>query len=87
MEKTLLLQFLTLSIYAVFLEFCFCDGFNLSIFRKLVCFVPFLVISIYVFKQEGQLDLELILPLPTLLAFLLCLNERARLKQLPPKSN
>ena len=88
MEKTLLLQFLTLSIYAVFLECCFSDGFKLSVFRKLLCFIPFLVISVYVFKQDGQLTLELILPVPSLLAFLLCLNERTKLKHLPPnKSN
>ena len=83
MEKTLLLQFLTLSIYTVFLGFCFCDGFNLPIPRKLVCFIPFLIINIYVFKMKGQLDLELILPVPTLLAFLLCINERIRLNKTP----
>ena len=83
MEKTLLLQFLTLSIYTVFLGFCFCDGFNLPMPRKLVCFIPFLIINIYVFKMKGQLDLELILPVPTLLAFLLCINERIRLNKTP----
>lgn len=73
--ETLPFQFLAFSLYTFFLGFSFCDGFRLSIPKKLVCFVPLLLISLYVFKMTGQLVLELILPAPTLLALLLCMNE------------
>jgi len=78
MNNVLLLQYLTLCLYTVFLGFSFCDGFNLPVSRKLTCFIPFVLICAYVLKVKGQFDLELILPLPTLLAFLLCANERRK---------
>lgn len=83
MEKVLLLQFVTLSIYTVFVGFCFCDGFNLPVQRKLFCFIPFVLICFFVMKIRGQLDLELILPLPTLMALLLCINEHKKLNKIP----
>ncbi len=79
--EPLLFQFLTIAIYTFFLGFCFCDGFFLSIPKKLVCFVPLLLISVCVLKMKGQLTLEWILPAPTLIALLLCMNERRRLRK------
>ena len=86
MGNALLLQYLTLCIYTVFLGFSFCDGFNLPVSKKLTCFIPFVLIAAYVLKVKGQFVLELILPVPTLLAFLLCANERRKtLKASTPK--
>ncbi|MGD0336832.1 MAG: hypothetical protein ABSB18_07035 [Candidatus Omnitrophota bacterium] len=70
MEK-IFLQFLTLGIYVLFMGFCFCDFFKLNIRRKLLWFLTFLFIAVYVFKTRNDFDLGLILPLPTLLAMML----------------
>jgi len=78
MDKILLLQFLTLSLYAFFVGFCFCDGFKLHILRKLVWFIVFLIISIYTLKITNEFNLYIILPLPTLLAILLCSYEKRK---------
>ena len=78
MAKILLMQFLALSLYTFFVGFCFCDGFKLHILRKLVWFITFLAISIYILKIKNQFDLALILPIPTLLAILLCGYEKKR---------
>ena len=78
MGKVLLMQFLTLSLYTFFMGFCFCDGFKLHILRKLAWFISFLFISMYVFKTKSEYDLSLILPIPTLLAILLCNNEKRK---------
>lgn len=78
MAKILLMQFLTLSIYAFFVGFVFCDGFKLHTARKLVWFITFLIIGAYVLKTKNQFDLTLILPIPTLLAILLCYREKIK---------
>lgn len=80
MAKILLMQFLTLSLYALFTGFCFCDGFKLHILRKLVWFITFLFISIYILKTKNEFNLALILPIPTLLAILLCSYEKRKSK-------
>jgi len=74
------MQFLALSLYAFFVGFCFCDGFKLHIVRKLIWFITFLIVSIYILKIKNEFDLVLILPIPTLLAFLLCYYEIKNLK-------
>ena len=74
----LLLQFLTLSFYVLFMGFTFCDGFKLHIVRKLIWFCVFLVIALSTFKNKGVFDLAVILPIPTLLAFALCLYEKIK---------
>ena len=71
MEQLLEMQFLTLAIYAIFMGFCFCDGFKLRITRKLIWFFVFVLVAVYVLKTTGQFALMLILPLPTLLAIIL----------------
>lgn len=76
MGQLLIVQFLTLSIYAFFVGFCFCDGFKLHIGRKLIWFIFFFIISGYVLKSTGQFDLSIILPFPTLLALALCILEQ-----------
>jgi len=86
MAKVLLMQFLTLSIYTFFMGFCFCDGFKLHILRKLIWFITFLLINIYILKVKGQFDLALILPIPTLLAILLCSYENRQSKKNPPQN-
>ena len=73
-----LMQFLTLSVYAFFVGFCFCDGFNLHVARKLVWFCVFAAISIYILNTTNEFDLALILPVPTLLAILFCSYEKRR---------
>jgi hypothetical protein len=81
MDKILLLQFVAVSLYTLFMGFCFCDGFKLHILRKLLWFAVFLIISIYVFRIRKEYDLALILPIPTLLAILLCSYEKRRAKE------
>ena len=78
MPERLLLQFLALSLYTVFMGFCFCDGFGLDILRKLVWFSVFLGISIYPLRLKNQFDLADILPIPTILAILLCVYEKKK---------
>jgi len=81
MENRLLMQLVTLSLYTLFMGFCFCDGFKLHILRKLLWFSVFLVISIYSIKLKNEFDLALILPIPTLLAILLCSYEKIKSKK------
>ncbi len=78
MEKTLLIQFLTLSLYTLFMGFCFCDGFKLHILRKLLWFSVFLVVSTHVLKTKNEFDLASILPIPIILAILLCGYEKIK---------
>jgi len=75
MGKVLLLQFLALALYVLFTSFAFCDGFKLHTGRKILWFIALLAISVYVLKNVGYFDLALILPIPSLLAVLLCSNE------------
>lgn len=72
----LLTQLLALSLYVLTMGFCFCDGFKLHIARKLAWFLVFLLISAYTFQLKGEYDLALILPIPSLLAILLCNYQR-----------
>ncbi len=81
MGKILFMQFLALSLYTFFVGFCFCDGFKLHILRKLVWFIIFLAISIYILNTKNEFNLELILPVPTLLAILLCYYEKKKSKR------
>ena len=71
-----LMQFITLSIYLFFVGFTFCDGFKLHIARKVVWFAVFLVNAVSVFAVTNEFSLPFILPIPTTLAFLLCLYEK-----------
>ena len=71
----LLYQFFVICVYLLFIGFCFCDGFKLHVARKLIWFFTFAVIAIHTLKTTGMFYLERILPLPTLLAFLLCWYE------------
>jgi hypothetical protein len=73
-----LIQFLTLSLYIFFVGFCFCDGFKLHTARKLAWFAVFIAVSIYILEIKNEFDLSLILPLPTLLAILLCAYQRKK---------
>ncbi|MCM8771053.1 MAG: hypothetical protein NC936_04215 [Candidatus Omnitrophica bacterium] len=71
MDKILLQQFFALSIFALFMGICFCDGFKLHILRKLVWWVIFLIICTYVFLKTAEFNLALILPIPLILAIIL----------------
>lgn len=81
MAEIMFMQFLTLSLYAFFVGFCFCDGFKLHIVRKLIWFIVFLALSIYSVKATNEFDLTLILPTTTLLAILLCAYEKKMAKK------
>lgn len=70
-----LMEYVALSLYALFVGFCFCDGFRLGFGRKLFWFVVFGATSIYVLQARSEYDLAFILPLPTLLSVLLCSYE------------
>jgi hypothetical protein len=81
MYLTLLLQFLTLCLFTVFVGFCFCDGFRLHIARKLVWFITYILIVSQTLRIKNDFDLAWILPVPILLALLLCINETIRAKK------
>ncbi|MFA5410573.1 MAG: hypothetical protein WC321_01755 [Candidatus Omnitrophota bacterium] len=81
--RILLIQFIALSLYVSFTGFCFCDGFKLRTSRKLVWFIVLLAISAYVLKMRNEFDLALILPVPTILAILLCYCEKRKSKRMP----
>ena len=74
--EPLLLQLLALSVYVLFMGFTFCDGFKLHIVRKLIWFSAFLLVALPAFQSKGEFDLSAILPLPTMLAFMLCWNQK-----------
>ncbi len=76
MAYTLLMQFIALSAFAFFAGFCFCDGFNLHVLKKIFWFAVFFLIAYYILKTKGEFDLALILPIPTLLAILLCYRQK-----------
>ncbi len=78
MNNLLCIQFIALSLYIFCMGFCFCDGFGLSIIRKLIWFAALLAISVYVFYRTHTYSLELILPIPSLLAILLCKYEKIK---------
>lgn len=78
MAEKLLLQFITLGIYAFLMGFIFCDFFKLHILRKLIWFIVFVLISAYVLKARGEFDLGLILPIPMLMAIGLGWIEKRR---------
>jgi hypothetical protein len=68
MAEKFILQFIALSTYTFLMGFIFCDFFKLHILRKLIWFIVFVAISVYVLKMRGEFDLGLILPIPMLLA-------------------
>lgn len=74
-------QLLALSLYALFIGFCFCDGFRLHIGRKLLWFTVYATVSIVTFEAGGSFDLAFIFASSSLLAFLLCLYEKIKLKK------
>ncbi|MBM3250318.1 MAG: hypothetical protein FJZ09_05715 [Candidatus Omnitrophica bacterium] len=80
MGKIMLMQFLSLSIYTLFMGITFCDGFKLHVVRKLIWFITFAAVSAYVLRTKNEFDLALILPVPTLLAILLCSYEHRKSK-------
>lgn len=75
-DNPLLIQFLALALYVWFMGFCFCDGFQLHIVRKLIWFGVFLAVSAYVLNVKNEYDLALILPIPSLAALILCYFEK-----------
>lgn len=81
MPGSLLRQLFTLSLYALFMGLTFCDGFKLHILRKLLWFSIFAAISIHILKTKGEFNLAFILPVPTLLAILLCIYEKIKEKE------
>jgi len=71
MAERLLLEFVTLSIFAFLMGITFCDFYKLHIVRKITWFAIFLAIASYVLRMRGEFDLALILPVPMLIAILL----------------
>ena len=77
----ILLELLTLSFYVIFMGFCFCDGFKLHIVRKLIWFTTFILVVFLVLDLRGGFELRYILPIPTLLAIILCAYEKITSKK------
>ena len=74
-------QWLTLSVFAAFMGFCFCDGFNLHILRKLVWFAAFLALVILSMKIRNEFNLNIILTPSVILAILFCVYEKKRQRE------
>lgn len=72
----LLQQYFTICVYLLFMGFCFCDGFKLHVLKKLLWFSVFAAVAVDNLKTTGMFQLEAIVPLPTLLAFLLCWHQK-----------
>lgn len=84
MVDALPMQLLTLSLYTVFMGFCFCDGFGLQTLRKIIWFIVFLAIATYTLRTKNEFDLASILPVPILLAIVLCAYEKRKGKKRNP---
>ena len=80
MEHRLILQFVTLTVFSFLMGITFCDFYKLHIVRKLIWFVVFLAISVYVLGEYGEFELSLILPVPMLLAIALGWMQKKKLK-------
>jgi hypothetical protein len=78
MPHILLTQLFTLSLFTLFMGFCFCDGFKLHILRKLVWFCVFLLLCIHTLKTKNEFELTAILPISIALAILLCAYEKVK---------
>ncbi len=74
------LPFIALCLYVLFVGVCFCDGFNLSVPKKIVWYIVLLVMGIYSLQTRDQFDLAIILPLPTLVALAICWLEKKKNK-------
>lgn len=81
MGNTIFWQWLTLSLFASFMGFCFCDGFKLHILRKLLWFIVFLALVIFSMRVRDGFDLTAILPPSILLAIVLCYFEARKQKK------
>jgi lipid-A-disaccharide synthase-like uncharacterized protein len=75
------MRFMTLSLFLLFVGFVFCDGFKLSVIRKLIWFVAFLGVAVNVFYLMGKFDLSYVLPLPICLAFIFCYAQKKELEK------
>ncbi len=71
-------QCLTLSLFVFLMGFCFCDGFNLHILRKLLWYAVFLALIILSLRIRNGFDLTFILSPSILLAVLLCGYEKRK---------
>lgn len=78
MQNLILWQCLTLSTIILFAGFCFCDGFNLHILRKLLWYIVFLGLVISSLRARNEFDLNFILIPSILFAFLLCYYEKRK---------
>jgi len=78
MVNTIFWQWLSLSLFASFMGFCFCDGFHLHILKKLLWFAIFLTLVILSMRIGDGFDLTFILPPSILLAILLCYYEKRK---------
>jgi hypothetical protein len=75
-ENIIFWQWLTLSLFALYAGFCFCDGFRLHIIRKLSWFASFLILAVFSLRIKNEFDLTFILPISILLAIFLCYSEK-----------
>jgi hypothetical protein len=80
MHNVIFWQWLTLSLFVLFMGFCFCDGFSLHILKKLLWFTAIIVLAIFSLKINNEFDLTVILPIPILLAILFCYSAKRRQK-------
>ncbi len=79
MIERLVLQFLTLSIFSFLMGITFCDFYKIKTPIKIIWFLVLLAISIYVMRTYGEFKLELILPVPMLLAIRLAWRQKKRI--------
>ncbi len=81
MANTLFMQFFSLSLFTLFVGYCFGDGFGLKLARRIFWYFSLLAISIYTLNAKSEFDLAFILPIPTLLATIFCSYEKIQSKK------
>ena len=77
----ILAEWIALSLYTLFMGFCFCDGFGLHIIRKLVWFSVFLAVCFYTFTVDQHFDLILIISISSLAAIIVCAYDKITKKR------
>ena len=79
--RSALIEIVPLACYILFIFYAFCDGFKMRPARKVMWAVYFLFFSHLSYWSVGRFDLELIIPLSSVVAFALAWFQRRENKR------
>lgn len=79
--SALLWEFVALAAYVSYMGYSFCDGFKLSIERKVLWVGVFLMVSLFVLRMSGEYNLAMILPIPSIVAIALGWSQKMKTKK------